>query len=209
MIGTPQSLRPVLPITCYEETPVHLPTPELRGHFVETAGPCNQVFHAPGRKQRAVGLQTLYSNVLGISHDASLPQLRRFLGFRAQANRTYAGHRGKRTSVLLDTLCFVQVCDALFRHYVTDVVAVNHDRSYRHACFFPHFNSVQGLDERGYVALCECLHSLNHQLSSPGGRTWICLQIEPGRTRVSAAMRIVSHVRRAAKAANSTCCDCG
>src|SRR5580692_7586244 len=137
MIGTPQSLRPVLPITCYEETPVHLPTPELRGHFVETAGPCNQVFHAPSRKQRAVGLQTLYSNVLGISNDASLPQLCRFLGFRAQANRTYASHRGKRTAALLHTLGFVEVCDALFRHYMTDVVPVNHDGAIGMPAFLP------------------------------------------------------------------------
>src|SRR5580658_7738533 len=133
MIGTQQSLRPVLPITCYEKTPVHLPTPELCGHFVETAGPCNQIFHTSGRKQRAVGLQAMHSNVLGISHDASLPQLRRFLGFRAEANRTYASYRSKRTAALLRTLRFVEVCYALFRHYVTYIVAVNHDRGDRHA----------------------------------------------------------------------------
>src|ERR1700689_5066000 len=107
MIGTAQSLRPVLPITCYEKTPVHLPTPELCGHFVETAGPCHQVFHAPGRKQGAVGLQSLHSNVLGISDDASLSQLRRFLRFRAQADRTYASDSGKRTAPLLHTFGFI------------------------------------------------------------------------------------------------------
>src|SRR5579862_1311629 len=145
MIGTPPSLRPVLPITCYEETPVHLPTPELRGHFVETAGPCHQVFHASRGKQRTVGLQTLHSNVLGISDDASLSQLRRFLGFRAEANRTYAGYRSKRAAALLRTLRFVEVCYALFRYYVTYIVAVNHDRGDRHACLFADFDSIQSL----------------------------------------------------------------
>src|ERR1700734_2458469 len=62
---------------------------------------------------------------------------------------------------------------------MTDVVPVNHYGGDRHACLFPDFNSVQGLDERGNVALCECLHSLNHQLLTPGGRAWICLQMKP------------------------------
>src|SRR3984885_14302926 len=92
---------------------------------------------------------------------------------------------------------------------MTDVVPVNHDGGDRHACLFADFNSVQGLDERGYVALCERLHSLNHQLSSPGGRAWICLQIQPCGACVPAAVRIMSHIGRAAKAAYSTCCHCG
>src|SRR5580704_9457540 len=209
MIGTLETSRSVMPIVLNEKAGPHLPTPELRRHFVEPPGPSHQVFHAPRCKQSAVGLQAMHPNVLGISDDASLPQLRRFLRFRAQADRTHTGDGGKRTAALLDTLCFVEVCDALFRHYMTYVVAVNHDRSYRHACLFPDFDSIQSLDERGYVALCKRLHSLNHQLSSPGGRAWICLQIEPGRTRVSAAMRIVSHVRCATKAADSTCCHGG
>src|SRR5580704_4154795 len=87
-----------------QKAALHLPTPELGGNIVETAGPRHQVFHASCGQQRAVGLQSLYSNVLGISHDASLPQLRRFLGFRAQANGTYAGYRGKSATALLDAL---------------------------------------------------------------------------------------------------------
>src|SRR5580692_2990829 len=142
----------------------------------------------------------MHPNVFGISHDTSLPQLRRFLRFRAQADRTHTGDGGKRTAALLDTLCFVEVCDALFRHYMTYVVAVNHDWSYRHACLSPDFDSIQSLHERGYVALCERLHGLNNQLSSPGGRAWICLQIEPCRACVPAAGGIMSSIGRVAKA---------
>src|SRR5271156_3986591 len=113
MIGTLEASRAVMPIVLNEKAGPHLPTPELRRYFVEPPGPSHQVLHAPRRKQRAVGLQAMHPNILGISHDASLPQLRRFLRFRAQADRADTGYRGKRTAALLDTLCFVEICDAL------------------------------------------------------------------------------------------------
>src|SRR5271156_564201 len=151
MIGTLEASRAVMPIVLNEKAGRHLPTPELRRHFVEPPGPSHQVFHAPRCKQRAVGLQSMHPDILGISHDASLPQLRRFLSVRAQADRTYTSYGGKRTAALLDTLCFVEVCDALFRHYMTYVIAVNHDWSYRHGRLFPDFDSIQSFHERGYV----------------------------------------------------------
>ena len=91
---------------------------------------------------------------------------------------------------------------------MTHIVAVDHDRCDRHPCLFPNFNRIEGFDEGGHVALLECLHGLNHEFSSSGGRTRVCLEIEPCRARVAATMGIMSHIRCATEAGNSTCSNC-
>src|SRR5271155_1207468 len=107
MMGTLETPRAVMPIVLNEKAGPHLPTPELRRHFVEPPGPCNQVFHASRCKQRTVGLQTLHSNILGISDGPFLSPLPRFLRFRGQADRTYARDRGKPPAPLLHTFGFI------------------------------------------------------------------------------------------------------
>src|SRR6202142_158302 len=186
----------------------HLPAPELRGWFVEPAGPCHQVFHTPRRKQRTRGLKAVYSDVLRISNDASFSKLRCLLRFCAQADWTDSSYRCKGTAGLLYAFGFVEVCDTLLGYDMTHIVAVDHDRCDRHPCLFPNFNRIEGFDEGGHVALVDCPLGLNHEFFSSGGRTRVCFEIEPCRARVAAAMRIMSHIRCATEACNSTCSNC-
>src|ERR1700691_2128460 len=183
----------------------HLPAPDLCGWFVEPAGPCHQVFHTPRRKQRTSGLKAVYSDVLRISNDASFSKLRCLLRFCAQADRTDSSYRCKSTAALLDAFGFVEVCDTLLGYDMTHIVAVDHDRCDRHPCLFPNFNRIEGFDEGGHVALFECLHSLNQELSSSGGRTEVCLMIEPCRASEAATRAFMSHIRCATEAGNSNC----
>src|SRR5580704_14929523 len=174
MIGTLQNLRLVLPVTGCEKTSVHLPAPEFCGNFVETAGPRDQILHAAGGKERATGLQTLHADIFRISHDASLAELGSLLRFCAQSDGADASYRCKRAAPLLDALCLVEICDALLGHYVTHVVAVNHDRSDRHTRLPTDFDCIQGLDKRRHSTLFKGLYSLNDYFSSSRGRAQIC-----------------------------------
>src|SRR5580698_8957029 len=73
----------------------HSPTPELRGWFVEPAGPCNQILHTSRCKKRTRSLKALHPEVLRISNDASLSKLSCLLRFGEQSDRTDPGHCGK------------------------------------------------------------------------------------------------------------------
>src|ERR1700678_765009 len=182
-----------------------LPTPEPTGCLVKAAGPCRQIFHAARSKQCALGLQSLHAYILGESNDASLPKLRGFLRFCAYADGTHARYCGEGTAPLFHALGFVQIRDALLGHDVTHIIAVDHHRSDGHSCLLADRHCIQRLDERGYSTLCKCLHGLNDQFSSPRGRTRVCLQVEPRRATVPAAMWIMSHVRCATEAADTAC----
>jgi hypothetical protein len=92
-----------------------LPVPELCRWLIKAAGPSHKIFHAAGRKQRAIGLEPMNSKVFRIGNDAFAPKLRRLSRLGLEANRTDTRHRSECPGTLLGALSFVKVGDAFFR----------------------------------------------------------------------------------------------
>lgn len=80
----------------------HLPAPEPCGDFVETAGPRDQIFHAPRCEQRTVGVETLHAYVFRVGYEASSAELGSLLRFCAQADRTDASYSPENSTAIFN-----------------------------------------------------------------------------------------------------------
>ena len=119
------------------------------------------------------------------------------LRFRLHTNRTNTGDRRKRTPALLDPFSFVKISDSLLGNDMADIISVDHDRRDGHTGLPSDFDCIECLDECRHTALGEGLQSLHHNFPASSGGAWICLEVEPRRCGMPAAVRVVSHIRRA------------
>src|SRR6202044_2689960 len=181
-----------------------LPAPELCRRFIKAARPSDQIFHAAGCKQRAIGLEPVNSKVFRIGNDTFAPKLRRLGRLGLEANRADTRHRSECPATLLSSLSLVKVGDAFFRDDVAHVIPVDHDRSEWHSCSLADLDRIQRLDECRNTASCKCLQRLHHDLAAPSRRIGNSLQIKPCGTGVPAAMRVASHIRSTSEPGKSS-----
>src|SRR6266404_8445774 len=150
----------------------------------------------------------MYSDIFRVCDHSLLPKRRSLRSDGLQADWTHSCHCCESAAALFLSFCLVEVRDALFGYDVTDVIAVDHDGGDWHSSLLANLHSVESLNERRNATLLKSLYGLYHELSTANDRLVLRNQVKPRWSAVPPAMRVVSHIWRAAEARETPSCHC-
>src|SRR5258706_13747626 len=125
-----------------------LPAPKPCRRVIESTGPCDQIFHASCREQRAFCFPAVNSDIFRVCDHSLLPKCGRLRSDCLQTDWTDSCHCCESAAALLLTFGFVEIRDAFFGYYMAHVVAVDHDRGYWHSGLFANLHRVERFNER-------------------------------------------------------------
>src|SRR6266404_587447 len=176
-----------------------LPAPKPCRRVIESTGPCDQIFHASCREQRAFRFPAVYSDIFRIGDHSLLSKRRRFRRNCLQANRTHSRHCCESAAAFFLPFGLVEIRDALFGYDMAHVISIDHDGRDWHPCLLANLHRVESLNERRNAAFLKGLYGLYHELSTANDGLALRYQIKPCWRAVPPSMGVVSHVRCAAE----------
>src|SRR5258708_2774964 len=183
-----------------------LPAPKPCRRVIESTGPCDQIFHASCREQRAFRFPAVYSDIFRIGDHSLRSKCDSLRSDCLQTDWTDSCDCGESAPSLLLPFGLVQIRDALFGYDVAHVIAVDHDGGDWHPCLLANLHRVESFNERRNASFLKRLYGLYHELSTANDLLVLRNKIKPRRSAVSPAMRVVPHVWRAAVPCKSPSC---